>query len=153
MKNSEFMNYIVQPLTFEQMNLLYKANDIKFDKCGLYYDFIKSLNKLLSDTYLGAEYINSDRETKEHYLWCINKVINNFEKEKIVFNNTDKLKEYFLYFYDELFYKDTDKSLEKLDKLAELSFNYNRLKSRSDMDVLIELYKLLDKSLLKKIKK
>ena len=112
MENSEFMNYIIQPLTFEQMNLLYKANDIKFDKCGLYYDFIKSLNKLLSDTYLGAEYINSDKETKEHYLWCFNKVIKNFKEEKIVFDNTDKLKEYFLYFYDELFYKDNDKSLE-----------------------------------------
>ena len=31
MDNSEFMDYIVQPLTFEQMNLLYKANDIKYD--------------------------------------------------------------------------------------------------------------------------
>ena len=80
MENSEFMNYIIQPLTFEQMNLLYKANDIKFDKCELYYDFIKSLNKLLSDTYLGAEYINSDKETKEHYLWCFNKVIKNFKE-------------------------------------------------------------------------
>ncbi len=153
MENSEFMNYIIQPLTFEQMNLLYKANDIKFDKCGLYYDFIKSLNKLLSDTYLGAEYINSDRETKGHYLWCINKVINDYEKEQIVFNNTDKLKEYFLYFYDELFYKDVDRSLEKLDKLPELSFNFSRLKSRSDMDIMIELYKMFDKCLYFKTKK
>ena len=47
MDNSEFMDYIVQPLTFEQMNLLYKANDIKYDRCGLYYDFIKTLNKLI----------------------------------------------------------------------------------------------------------
>jgi len=153
MENSEFMNYIIQPLTFEQMNLLYKANDIKFDKCELYYDFIKSLNKLLSDTYLGAEYINSDKETKEHYLWCFNKVIKNFKEEKIVFDNTDKLKEYFLYFYDELFYKDNDKSLEKLDKLSELSFNFNRLKSRSDMDIMIELYKMFDKCLYFKTKK
>ena len=84
MENSEFMNYIIQPLTFEQMNLLYKANDIKFDKCELYYDFIKSLNKLLSDTYLGAEYINSDKETKEHYLWCFNKVIKNFKEARII---------------------------------------------------------------------
>jgi hypothetical protein len=36
--------------------------------------------------------------------------------------------------------------------IGELSFNYHRLKSRSDIDVLIELYKLLDKSLNKKVK-
>ena len=144
---------MIQPLSYEQMNLLYKANDIKFDKCSLYYDFIKSLNKILIDTYLGNEYINSERQTKEHYLWCFNKVIENFKKEKIVFDNTEKLKEYFFYFYEELFYKDVNKSLDKLDKLAELSFNFARLKSRSDMDILIELYKMFDKSLYLKTKK
>ena len=153
MSNSKFMNYMIQPLSYEQMNLLYKANDIKFDKCSLYYDFIKSLNKILIDTYLGNEYINSERQTKEHYLWCFNKVIENFKKEKIVFDNTEKLKEYFFYFYEELFYKDVNKSLDKLDKLAELSFNFARLKSRSDMDILIELYKMFDKSLYLKTKK
>jgi len=52
-----------------------------------------------------------------------------------------------------LFYKDNDKSLENLDKLAELSFNFNRLKSRSDMDIMIELYKMFDKCLYFKTKK
>ena len=111
------------------------------------------MNKILIDTYLGNEYINSERQTKEHYLWCFNKVIENFKKEKIVFDNTEKLKEYFFYFYEELFYKDVNKSLDKLDKLAELSFNFARLKSRSDMDILIELYKMFDKSLYLKTKK
>ena len=153
MDNSQFMSYMIQPLTYEQMNLLYKANDIKFNKCGLYYDFIKSLNKLLVTTYLGSEYINSERQTAEHYSWCFNKVLSDFKKEKIVFDETEKLREYFLYFYDELFYKDNNKSLEKLDKLADLSFNFERLKSRSDMDIMIELYKMFDKSLYFKTKK
>jgi len=153
MDNSEFMDYIVQPLTFEQMNLLYKANDIKYDRCGLYYDFIKSLNKLITKTYLGAEYINSDRETKEHYLWCFNKVIQNFKKENIIFDNLEKLKAYFLYFYEELFYKDPNRSLEKLDMLGDQSFNFGRLKSKSDIDIMIELYKMFDKSLYFKTKK
>ena len=153
MGNSQFMNYMIQPLSYEQMNLLYKANDIKIDRCDLYYDFIKSLNKKLTDTYLGSEYINSERETRQHYIWCFNKVIEDFKNEKIVFDETEKLKEYFLYFYDELFYKDNNKSLEKLDNLAELSFNFNRLKSRSDMDILIELYKMFDKGLYFKTKK
>ena len=43
-------------------------------------------------------------------------------------------------------------NLSKLNSLAYLSFDYHRLKSRSDIDVLIEVYKLLDKSLNKKVK-
>jgi len=153
MENSEFMNYIANPLTPEQMNLLYKANDIKFDRCNLYFDFIKSLNKVIFDTYLGVEYISTDREIKEHYLWCFNDVVKKFKEEYIVFDDVDKLKEYFFYFYDELFYKDKEKSLSKIDNLPEFSFDYHRIKSRSDMDILIELYKLFEKSLYFKTKK
>ncbi len=153
MENSEFMNYITNPLTSDQMNLLYKANDIKFDRCNLYYDFIKSLNKVIVDTYLGSEYISTDREVKEHYLWCFNKVVSNFKGEQILFDDVDKLKEYFFYFYDELFYKDSDKLLNKLDNLAEFSFDFHRIKSRSDIDIMIELYKLFEKSIYFKTKK
>ena len=147
------MNYITNPLTSDQMNLLYKANDIKFDRCNLYYDFIKSLNKVIVDTYLGSEYISTEREVKEHYLWCFNKVVSIFKEEQILFDDVEKLKEYFFYFYDELFYKDSDKLLNKLDNLAEFSFDFHRIKSRSDIDIMIELYKLFEKSIYFKTKK
>ena len=153
MENSEFVNYITNPLTIDQMNLLYKANDVKFDRCNLYYDFIKSLNKVIVDTYLGSEYITTDREVNEHYLWCFNNIVDNFKEESIVFDDIVKLKEYFFYFYDELFYKNSDKVLNKLDNLAELSFDFHKIKSRSDIDIMIELYKLFEKSLYFKTKK
>jgi hypothetical protein len=153
MENSEFVNYITNPLTIDQMNLLYKANDVKFDRCNLYYDFIKSLNKVIVDTYLGSEYITTDREVKEHYLWCFNNIVDNFKEENIIFDDVVRLKEYFFYFYDELFYKDSDKVLNKLDNLAEFSFDFHRIKSRSDIDIMIELYKLFEKSLYFKTKK
>jgi hypothetical protein len=153
MENSEFVNYITNPLTIDQMNLLYKANDVKFDRCNLYYDFIKSLNKVIVDTYLGSEYITTDREVNEHYLWCFNNIVDNFKEESIVFDDVVRLKEYFFYFYDELFYKNSDKVLNKLDNLAELSFDFHKIKSRSDIDIMIELYKLFEKSLYFKTKK
>jgi len=153
MENSEFVNYITNPLTIDQMNLLYKANDVKFDRCNLYYDFIKSLNKVIVDTYLGSEYITTDREVNEHYLWCFNNIVDNFKEESIVFDDVVRLKEYFFYFYDELFYKNGDKVLNKLDNLAELSFDFHKIKSRSDIDIMIELYKLFEKSLYFKTKK
>jgi len=153
MDNSEFMNYMVTPLSYEQIQLLYKANDIKFDRCNLYYDFIKSLNVTLFTTYLGEEYIKTESEIKEHFVWCLDKVIKDFNQEKIEFGDTGKIKDYFFYFYYELFYINNEKSLEKLNKLADLSFDFNRIKSRSDMDILIELYKMFEKSLYYKTKK
>ena len=154
MNKSEFMNYIANPLTYDQMHLLYRANNIKYERCNLYCDFIMSLNKMINDTYLGSDYINTEKEIIQHFNWCIDKVIDNFKEEKIIFQDITQVKEYFYFFYYEIFYKTVDKKnlFDRLNKLGELSFNYHRLKSRSDIDVLIELYKLLDKSLNKKVK-
>ena len=41
---------------------------------------------------------------------------------------------------------------EKLNKLAVLSFDHQRIKTRSDMDVLLELYRIFEKSLNFKLK-
>jgi hypothetical protein len=79
--------------------------------------------------------------------------VSNFKEEQILFDDVEKLKEYFFYFYDELFYKDSDKLLNKLDNLAEFSFDFHRIKSRSDIDIMIELYKLFEKSIYFKTKK
>tara|TARA_R110000803_G_scaffold5634_2_gene18551 strand:- start:2036 stop:2461 length:426 start_codon:yes stop_codon:yes gene_type:complete len=141
------MNYIVEPLTIEQMKLLYRVNNIKYGKCNLFYDFIKSLNKLIVETYLGEDYILTNKDIFGHYSWCFKKNIENFKLENIIFKNSIKLKEYFKYYYEEIFYKDMDRSLEKIDNLPELSFNYYRLKSMSDMDIMVELYIVFEKSL------
>jgi len=153
MNSYEFVSYMIDPLTYEQMTLLYKANDIKYEKCNLYYDIIKTLNKLVVDTYLGDDFIKNENEKLEHYNWCFNKVVDNLKKEKIIFDNTNDIKDYFFFFYDELFYKDKEKNINKIDNLPELSFNYYRLKSRSDIDIMVELYKMFEKSLNEKLKK
>jgi hypothetical protein len=136
------------------MHLLYKANNIKYDKCELYYDFILTLNKLVSETFLGDDVINSEENIKNHFNWCIEKIFDNFKKENIIFDEIDELKNYFYNFYIELFYNINNKkeALEKLNKLPILSFNYSRVKTRSDMDVLLELYRLFEKSLNFKLK-
>ena len=154
MNSAEFLKYITNPLTKEEMYLLYKANDIKYEKCELYKDFILTLNKLIVDTFLGDDVIHIEEDIKNHFGWCIDEVVNNFKKENIVFDNPINLKEYFFNFYLELFYNITYKkdSKEKLDKLPYLSFVYRRIKTRSDMDVLLELYRLFENSLNFKLK-
>ena len=154
MNSAEFIKYITNPLTKEEMQLLYKANNVNYDKCNLYHDFIMTLNKLVIETFLGSDVINTPEDIKSHFIWCIDKVIKNFKEENIIFDNTEDLKEYFFNFYMELFYKFNDKEdvLEKLNKLSILSFDHLRIKTRSDMDVLLELYRLFEKSLNFKLK-
>ena len=120
----------------------------------VYYDFIITLNKLVTETFLGGDVINKEVDIKNHYSWCISKIFNNFKKEKIIFDDTINIEEYFYNFYVELFYKFdyNDQSIDKLNKLAFLSFDYGRIKTRSDMDVLLELYRLFEKSLNFKLK-
>ena len=43
MNSAEFIKYISNPLTIEEMHLLYKANNVNYDKCKLYHDFILTL--------------------------------------------------------------------------------------------------------------
>jgi len=154
MNSAEFIKYITTPLTVEEMHLLYKANNIKYDKCELYRDFIDTLNKLVTETFLGDDVINKEEDIKNHFDWCIEKVFSNFKKENIIFEDTLNLKEYFFNFYIELFYNVNNKknSIDKLNKLSILSLVYSRIKTRSDMDVLLELYRLFEKSLNFKLK-
>jgi len=149
MDSSQFVNYIMDPLSYEQMQLLYRANNIKYDKVNLYYDFITSLNKLVDKTYLGDDCISSNEEIKGHFEWCFNKTIENFKKENINFINNSDLRKYFYYYYEQLYYKDDERSLEKIDNLPKFSFDFYRTKSMSDVDILIELYKIFEKTLKK----
>ena len=90
MNSAEFIKYITTPLTLEEMQLLYKANNVKYDKCELYWDFIITLNKLVVETFLGDDVINKEEDIKNHFDWCIEKVFCNFKKENIIFDNTQE---------------------------------------------------------------
>jgi len=149
MKAIQFLKYIGTPLTKEEMMLLYKANNIKYDRCELYRDFIATLNMFIVNTYLGDDVMESDIDIKKHFLWCYNKVVGDFIKEGIPFKKSNDLKLYLFTYYNDVFYEDKDKNQvnEKLDILPNLCLNYRRVKSRSDIDITTELYKLFDKSL------
>jgi hypothetical protein len=154
MNSAEFIEYITKELTMEEMTLLYKANNINYDKCNLYYDFIMTLNRKVNNTFLGDDVINNEEDIKNHFEWCFNQTIKNFSKEGILFLETELLMEYFFNFYVELFYNSPIKKdiIEKLDKFPNMSFVYYRIKTRSDMDVLLELYRIFEKSLDYKLK-
>lgn len=150
MNKGNFFDYINNPLSQDSVSMLYKANNIKFEKCELYSDFVQSLLRLIFDTYLGDDITNIEGQIK-HFKWCWDRNIYNFKKEGINFQN-DNLYHYFLEFTLEVFYSSPDKNpIDFKDKgilkIWYYIFDYNKTKSNSDMDTLIEIYKLFDESL------
>lgn len=149
-KKHNFLDYINNPMSKEGIAMLYSTNNIRFEKCELYSDFVQSLLRLAFTTYMGDD-ITTVEQQVQHFNWCWNKNKANFLTEGILFDNP-KLYHYFLEFMIEVYYTAIDKS-EALQmdknvlKIWYNIFDYNRSKTNSDMDTLIEIYGIFEKSL------
>lgn len=150
-KTKEFLEYISNPLSKESIDLLFVSNNIIYDRCVLYSDFIQSLILIIFDTYMGDDITTNENKLK-HFNWSWKHNIENFKKEGIIFNENMELYDYFLTFMFEVFYdlndKDNNTNVNKnILKLWLSLFNFNGTKSRSDVDTFIVVYKLLNDSL------
>lgn len=154
LKNTEkFLNYISNPLTRTSIDLLYSSNYIMFERCDLYRDFVLSLSDLIFTTYMGDN-ITKEEDKINHFKWCWNRTVQNFEMEGIYFGDNPELYDYFSNFIVEVFYSIKDKPTNNnisnnVIKLWKYIFNYKIIKTRSDVDTFIEVYEMFEKSLKK----
>jgi hypothetical protein len=133
-----------------QLEIWYKAYNISHEKIELFHDFLLSLYEIIDDTYLGPDIIESDYDQKNHFTWCWNKNVDSFGKEKIIFKEKGIHYEYIWNFFKEAFYytnliNNKVKILEYIDIL----FDFKHKKTRAELDVLTEIYKLLNEGLKK----
>ncbi len=144
----KFLNYLSKPLSKESIMITYDAHGVSYDKCELYGDFILSLLRIIFDTYMGDD-ITDDNQKQHHFLWCWEENVNRFKLENFTIDNT-MVKDYFNDFMDEFYYK----SPKKFDESYELGcmkvwrdiFDYNKLKSKSELETFIEVYGLFEKT-------
>jgi hypothetical protein len=146
-----FFNYISKPLLPEDVDVWFRVNNIIPEKLELYSDFIHSLNNLILNTYLGESDINETKivltssDDKNHFEWCWNRTMDNFKKESIIFNSKGEHFEYFESFFNETFYNQNDIKLKSSIKLFFNDlFNSNKTFTKSDLDMITTIYKLLD---------
>lgn len=145
---NEFIKYVVKPIDPTEMDLWVKSNNICIEKTQLFFDYLCSLYNIMTDTYLGADAISTEKDIKGHFSWCWEKNIENFKKENINFKNDGEHKEYLWNFFEDSFYKNEgDKNLEKIDFYLNKLFKLYLQKTKSELDILKDLYTLLDKSL------
>jgi hypothetical protein len=149
-----FFNYISKPLQPEDVDVWFRVNNIIPEKMELYSDFTISLNNLIIDTYLGESENNETKITlteiddKNHFEWCWDKLLENFTKENIHFIKRGEHYDYFDSFFDETFYNQKDIKVKNSigDFFVDL-FDYNKSFTKSDLDMITTIYKLLDKQI------
>jgi hypothetical protein len=133
---------------YDKFDIWRKKNNISREKLELFHDFVISLDNLIEDTYLGADVIDDDKKIKGHFTWCLNKIIDDFEKEKIYFKRKGTHFVYFFSFFNAAFYEkeiDFSESRIHFDEL----FNIMEEKSDVHLELLLDLYKILDLNLIK----
>ena len=125
---NEFIKYVAKPIDPKEMDLWVKSNNICIEKTQLFFDYL---------------------DVKGHFSWCWEKNIENFNKENITFKSEGEHKKYLWTFFEDSFYEDNgDKNLEKIDFYLNRLFKLYVEKTKSELDILKDLYTLLDKSLI-----
>jgi len=147
----DFFKYVSTPLSDEHVKLAYKAYGIIPEKVELYYDFVFSLFDTVFHTYLGDDHINTEKKIKEHFMWSWEKNIDNFYKEGIEINSTKELEDYFLQFTIESYYNEPEKEKKnteiKIKWFWGKCFSFEGTRTRSELDILLEVYQIFEKSL------
>ena len=144
----QFFKYVTQPVSREDMNLWVKVNNIHTEKINLFGDYLKSLHTVVVETYLGMDVIKNDEEINGHFKWCWNKIIDNFIKENVQFKKEGPHYEYFFNFFYESFYANKhEEQREKIKEFLNHLFTLHSEKTKSELDMLYEMYVLLNESL------
>jgi hypothetical protein len=147
-KINKFLEYFSKQLSFEQVNYLNTINNITQEKVGLFKDFSISLTLIIEDSYLGDDVIILQDDQINHFNWCWGQNIKNFKEEHIFFQNKGEHYYYYLAYFMEIYYENPNKNRGLLLKMVNfwddiLSIDIS--KTKSEHDLLCEIYKIMDK--------
>ena len=128
---------------------MYKANNICYERSSLYSDFLQSLMEIIKSTYLGDDVIFTLNDKESHFNWCLNKIIENFNLESIKFTKTPEMYDLLYTYSFDFFYNQTEKEnlTDKMVKYWEHIFKYSSIKTKSELDTMVDVYKILENSL------
>jgi hypothetical protein len=92
--------------------------------------------------------ISISQEDKElHFEWCWSKVLKDFKTENITIKEQGEHKDYLKSFFMDTFYNHPDNSVKKsIPNFLFEVFDVDKPFSKSDLDILTEFYKMLEKS-------
>lgn len=139
----EFLNYFKKPLSDKDIMRYYKISKIEEPKLSLVRNVVTSLLTLIHDTYLGDDKMD-DTDKENHFEWCWNKLNTDLKLANIDLNNKVEFKNWiktstFQIFYDES-NDDKEDILISMKELWSKLLNMDGVKTKSDIDLLIDVY-------------
>tara|TARA_R110000744_G_scaffold315495_3_gene422359 strand:+ start:224 stop:703 length:480 start_codon:yes stop_codon:yes gene_type:complete len=147
----DFFKYVSTPMNDDHVKMTFKAYNIIPEKVELYHEFVISLFDILFSTYLGPEHIDTDKKVKEHFEWTWEKNRDNFFHEGINIKINKELKDYFLQFTIESYYNEIGKDKKDIETKIRWfwrkCFSFEGTRTRSELDILLEVYQIFEKSL------
>lgn len=151
MENKEsYLDFVSSESYKQQIDVWYRAYNISREKTELFYDFLMSLHNLIDETYLGEDVMMTTEDQINHFTWCWDKTIESFNKERIIFKERGSAYKYLWNFYSEAYYyTKTKESIIRIPEYFYILFDFVHKKTRSELDMLTELYKLLEQNLKK----
>lgn len=123
------------------------------DRVEVYKDFTINLLKCIVKYYVDRESLSDEQDIRNHFMWCYDKVNDEFKKEELDFSDNKELREYFYTYYYHQFYMIDDNHIEynRLVKLIEEFwieiFSINNQKNKTIITVMIELYSIFDNTI------
>lgn len=148
-----FFNWLIMPIPNDEVVVWFSINNMSYEKIDLYGDISKSLTRIIMDTYLGDDISETkitltDEDNKSHFDWCWSKLVEDFKKENININHNGEHKDYFESFFMDIYYNQKDKSVKgSIDKFLNEIFDTEITYSKSDLDLLTDLYKMMEKNI------
>jgi hypothetical protein len=153
MSMENFFNWMSKPIPQEDVIIWFNVHNLNYEKIELYGDFFKSLNQIVSETYLGDDSSEikiemSEQDKLSHFDWCWNKLINDQKKENFIFKIEGQHKDYFKNFFIDTFYDKKEKNMkDSIRYFLDDVFNLDTDFTKSDLEILIEIYNLMEKNI------
>ncbi len=138
-------------LSESQLNNEYIKHNIRREFVELFNEFSLNLIYLAHKTYLGREYIRTNKEIVGHFDWCYNTICENYLKLGIDFS-TKKNPELNFYFFKHLMnyiYENRDYREDMYEADVEhfnYLMNYSLPKDYQNFVLMVELYYLFAKT-------
>ena len=143
-----FLEYFSKPLSFDQLMYLNQINNITSEKVELFRDFSISLTFLIENTYLGDDVTEFQEDQINHFNWCWKTNISNFKKENIFFQERGEHYYYYLAYFMDIYYGNPNKTQGIFNKMLYFwddLLSMELIKTKSEHDLFLEVYKTLDK--------
>jgi len=149
----------MKPIPKDDVETWFSVNNIILEKKELFSDFVHSLIDLIKSTYLGDQVDTQKTETtiqlkqedkQKHFDWCWSKTIDAFSKENINFELNGDHKDYFSNLLMDLFYNTENKIIsDNIEPFFVNLFDDKVGYSQSDLEMITEIYKLLNKNIIR----